>query len=86
MFTLSYERRVFKDLDELPDKDVEKIAGQIERLRGNPFPPGSKKLSGKENVYRIRQGNYRIIYSVVIDQRKIIAWAVNHRKDAYRRV
>ena len=86
MFTLNYEKRVFKDLDELPDKEVEKIAGQIERLKDNPFPAGCKKLSGKENVYRIRQGNYRIIYSVIIDQRKIFVWAVNHRKDAYRRV
>lgn len=84
MFTLNYERRVFKDLDELPDKEVEKIAVQIERLKDNPFPAGCKKLSGKENVCRIRQGNYRIIYSVIIDQRRIIIWAVNHRKDAYR--
>ena len=86
MFALIFEKRVFKDLDELSAHEVAKIAVQFERLRANPFPAGCRKLSGKENIFRIRQGNYRIIYSVVIDQRKIFVLAVSHRKDAYHRV
>jgi len=84
LFKIRFHKNVFKDLDNLPGNEVERIAEQIERLKTNPFPPGFKKLSGKDGIYRIRQGNYRVVYSVDQKEREIIIWAVRHRKDVYR--
>ena len=84
MFKIRFHKKVFKDLDNLPENEVERIAKQIETLKTNPFPPGFKKLSGKDGIYRIRQGNYRVVYSVDQEEKDIIVWAVRHRKDVYR--
>lgn len=73
------------------EKDVpQKIRGQIKRrietLAANPTPPGSKKMmgvmDGEHEVYRVRQGDYRILYSVrpII----IVVLDIGHRKDVYR--
>jgi len=84
LFKIRFHKKVFKDLDNLPENEVERIAKQIETLKTNPFPPGFKKLSGKDGIYRIRQGNYRVVYSVDQEEKDIIVWAVRHRKDVYR--
>lgn len=84
MFKIRFHKKVFKDLDNLPENEVERIAEQIERLKTNPFPPGFKKLSGKDGIYRIRQGNYRVVYSADQKEKEVIIWAVRHRKDIYR--
>lgn len=85
MYKLAIEKRVYKDLDTLPWPDVTRIQKAIFDLKNNPRPMGSQKLQGYLDRYRIRQGNYRIIYGIS-DQDKIISiFMVSHRKDAYHR-
>ncbi|OGT36191.1 MAG: addiction module antitoxin [Gammaproteobacteria bacterium RBG_16_51_14] len=64
-------------------KDRQHIAQKIKQLSGNPRPPGCQKLSGQDR-YRIRHGQYRIVYS--IEDRELIVYVVKagHRKDVYR--
>ena len=79
------ERRVFKDLESIPSLDVERIRECFKGLSVDPFPPGFKKLSGSLGLYRIRQGNYRIIYAVVRQEKEVRVLLVRHRKDSYRK-
>lgn len=76
-------KSVSKDLRGLPKKDVIRILECIESLAENPRPTGTKKLSGQER-YRLRQGDYRILYS--IEDAQLVVWVVKvrHRRDVYR--
>jgi len=84
MYQVLYEKRVLKDLDKIPNQDAERILNVFEALSSNPYPQGSKKLSGKLNLYRVRQGNYRIVYVVVHKEKEIRIILVRHRKEVYR--
>lgn len=53
-----------KDLEKLPKAEAVKVKGVIMKLAENPYPTGSKKLLGVANTYRVRKGNYRILYEV----------------------
>ncbi len=74
---------VRRDLRHIPSVDVERIMERIAGLSNDPRPPGCEKLSLRER-YRIRQGDYRIIYSV--DDADVTVWVVKigHRRDVYR--
>jgi mRNA interferase RelE/StbE len=73
-----------RDLDSLPG-DVGKRLGQaIDRLSENPRPPGSKKLVGFENEWRLRVGNYRVLYVVDDSTKRVTIARVAHRREAYR--
>lgn len=84
MYKLFYEKRVFKDLDKIPNKDLGKIIIVFNRLAENPRPHGSKKLSAKQDLYRVRQGDYRIVYMINDQDKKISIILVRHRKNVYR--
>ncbi len=74
-----------KELDSLPrKKDRQRIVDRIRRLAENPRPPGCQKLSGR-NLYRIRQGVYRIVYSIEDERLVVLIVKVGHRKEVYRR-
>lgn len=82
-FELRVRPSVAKDLKSLPKQSVLRILERIEGLRDDPRPVGSEKLSGLER-YRIRQGSYRILYSIFEDQVVVEIVKVGHRKDVYR--
>ena len=82
-FDLVFKESVSKDLKELPTQDVQRILERIDALRDEPRPQGSVKLSGKE-YYRVRQGNYRIIYEIQDAQLVVIVIKVGHRREVYR--
>lgn len=82
-FDLVFKESVSKDLKEIPKQDVQRILERIEALRDEPRPTGSVKLSGKE-YYRVRQGNYRIIYEVQDSHLVVIVIKVGHRREVYR--
>lgn len=82
-YELRFKASVAKDLRGLPKSDIERILAKIEMLKADPRPPGSEKLSGDEK-YRIRQGDYRILYSIDDEQIVIEVVKVGHRKDVYR--
>ena len=82
-FDLVFKESVSKDLKEIPKQDVQRILERIDALRDEPRPQGSVKLSGKEH-YRVRQGNYRIIYEIQDAQLVVIVIKVGHRREVYR--
>lgn len=84
MYEIVYEKRVFKDLDSIPIDSLDQVCNAIQDLKTNPFPPGHKKLKGHSSLYRIRKGNYRVIYQVVAVAKKIRIIVVGHRKEIYR--
>jgi mRNA interferase RelE/StbE len=64
-------------------KDRQRIVERIGKLADDPRPPGSEKLSGQDR-YRLRQGDYRIVYSIADQDSTICVVKVGHRKDVYR--
>lgn len=84
MYTLIFEQQVYKDLDRIPAKDLDRISEGFESLKRDPRMPGAKKLQNSSDRYRLRKGNYRIIY--IIDDKKttVRIMIVRHRKDVYR--
>ena len=72
-----------KDLLKLPKADVQKIMEAIRSLSDTPRPPGIQKLPGQER-YRIRQGDYRIIFSIQDAERTIWIVKIGHRRDVYK--
>ncbi len=83
MYELRLTRNAQKDLRKLHDPTLARILKAIEALKTNPRPPGSKKLAGAEDLWRIRVGNYRVIYSIEDTIRVVTVTRVAHRKDVY---
>ena len=73
---------VEKDFRAIPEKDVKKILQRIKSLTTEPRPPGCEKLTGQKR-YRLRQGRYRIVYSIQDDELTVSVVKVSHRKDIY---
>jgi mRNA interferase RelE/StbE len=77
---------VEKDLRALPKSMVARMMKRIAALSDDPFPEQSIKLTGTERLYRIRIGEYRIVYGVDKAAREVIVHHVRHRREVYRRV
>ena len=86
MYRISYEKRVLKDLDKIPNADGERINEVFKELSLNPTPAGYKKLSGGADLFRVRQGDYRIVYTIDRKEKKVAIILVRHRKEAYRQL
>lgn len=84
-YTIEWRRSTKKDLRKIPPSEVRKIIDQVGLLGENPYPPGTTKLSGSENAFRIRVGDYRILYEVFEEVLIVEVIRVAHRKDVYRR-
>ena len=82
-YKILFKQSVAKDLRGIPKKDVQRILKRIDRLADDPRPSGSEKLSG-DGKYRIRQGNYRILYTIEDDIVTVVIVKVGHRRDVYR--
>jgi len=79
-------RRVEKEIAELPQHVRDRVIEAIQKLAENPRPQGARKLIGEMGgAWRIRVGDYRIIYDVDDDERLVIILAALHRREAYRR-
>ena len=82
-YSIFFKESVRKDLDSIPKNDLQRVMERIASLAGNPRPIGCEKLSGQER-YRIRQGDYRIIYSIQDTQLTVWVVKVGHRREVYR--
>ena len=82
-YKIYFKKSVEKDFRVIPKKDLVKILERIEALAEDPRPPGCEKLSGQQK-YRLRQGRYRILYSLQDDELTIWVVKIGHRKDIYR--
>ena len=81
-FRIVIKKSAAKEIERIEKKDRIRIIEKIRSLANDPRPCGSKKLSGQEK-YRIRQGNYRILYQVIDDELIINVVKVGHRRDIY---
>ena len=82
-YSLFFKDSVQRDFDGLPKKDLRKLLSRIKALEVDPRPQGCEKLTGQDR-YRLRQGRYRILYSIEDDIRAVTVVKVGHRKDIYR--
>jgi len=82
-YKILFKKSVWKDFESIPKNDLKKILKVIKSLSKDPRPLGCLKLSGQER-YGLRQGRYRIIYSVQNDELTVWVVKVGHRKDVYR--
>ena len=82
-YSLWFKPSVEKDLRRLPRDAAERVLRWTERLRDNAFPRQAIKLSGAERLYRIRIGDYRIVYEVDTRAGKVVIQYVRHRRTAY---
>ena len=83
VYKVFFKKSVEKDFDGIHKKDLSKIIKRIGELADDPRSPGCEKLTGQDR-YRLRQGRYRIVYS--IQDNKLTVWVVKvgHRKHIYR--
>ncbi len=81
-FSLSFSKQAFKELEKINDPFYSNIKQAIVALADDPRPQGYKKLKGRDG-YRIRVGNYRVIYDIFDNELLIDIIALGHRKDIY---
>ncbi len=82
-YTIQFTSGFEKDLKDLPKQVVEKIIPAVMALANNPRPSGCKKLKGSKYNYRIRIGDYRVIYEIEDAILRVSVLAASHRKDIY---
>jgi len=83
-YTITFAQSARKDLERLSASIVNRVFSKIEALAQNPRPSGCRKLQGVENLWRIRAGDYRVVYQVFDEELVVDIVAVRHRSKAYR--
>ena len=83
MYKIIFQKSAGKALEKIPNSISERILLKINTLKENPYPQGVKKLVGSDSLYRIRIGEYRVIYSVFQQILTIEIIRIGHRKDVY---
>lgn len=83
MYQVLINRKAEKELSKINKTDIPRVFRAIKDLGINPRPTGSKKLVGEDNAWRIRVGNYRILYEVEDIVKIVTVYKVGHRKDVY---
>ena len=83
-YSLQFKPAVEKDLKSLPKTTILRAIKQIISLQIEPLPQQSIKLSGMEGLYRLRIGDYRIVYEVDRDAELVTIHYIRHRRDVYR--
>ena len=78
-----FKRSVWKDFEGISKKDLKRILQRIENLKENPMPTECEKMTDQDR-YRLRQGRYRIVYSVQDNDLTVWVVIVGHRSDVYR--
>ena len=83
MHELRIGRSAAKELESVPDKVIDRVAAKIDSLSTQPRPAGCKKLRGADDLWRVRVGDYRIVYAIDDTQSIVEIRVIRHRKDAY---
>lgn len=86
MYSIEIKASAAKEIEALPDRDRRQVVERIGQLAEVPRPVGCERLAGTADLYRIRKGDYRIVYS--IEDERLVVWIVKvgHRRDVYRRL
>ena len=82
-YSLLIKRSAARELEALPPKDRRRIVRRIQVLAATPRPVGAEKLTGEEK-YRLRQGDYRILYTIDDAERAVVVVRIGQRGDVYR--
>ena len=83
-YNIELSKRAVKKLKSLERRFQKQIAIKIEKLVTNPLPKDSKKIQGDTNLYRLRSGNYRILYRIFDKKILILIFDIGHRKEIYK--
>lgn len=83
-YQIEWKSSANKELQRLPKQIIGRVLRSVEQLANEPFPVGVTKLTGTDQSYRIRIGDYRVIYTVENEILRIEVIRVGHRKDVYR--
>ena len=84
MYEVLIERTAERDLQSLPHSIFNRIVPRIRALAGNPRPSGCHKLTGSRNDWRIRIGDYRVVYDIDDARKRVRIFRVRHRREVYR--
>lgn len=84
-YKVFFKKSVEKDFKTIPKKELQRILSKIKSFQNNPRPVGSEKLTGQER-YRLRQGRYRIVYSIQDYELTVWGVKVGHRKEIYKKI
>jgi mRNA interferase RelE/StbE len=84
-YRIEFKSSALKELERLPRQIIPRVIAVIKGLVENPYSSGVKKLAGFERTYRVRVGDYRIMYEIYEDRLIIEIIRVKHRKDIYKR-
>ncbi|MBP1598501.1 MAG: Plasmid stabilization system protein [Acidobacteria bacterium] len=84
-YKVELETRAKREFRDLTRQVCESVVDVIDDLQANPRPPGAKKLVG-ENGYRVRSGDYRILYTVDDSSHTVRIYRIGHRRNVYRRL
>ena len=82
-YSVVLKRSAERELRSIPQRDLRRLVERIRRLAHEPRPPGGEKLSGHDR-YRVRQGDYRVVYAVDDEQRIVEVVKIGHRREVYR--
>jgi mRNA interferase RelE/StbE len=85
-YRIEFAPRAQRDFKALDGSVRRRIARRIDSLADNPYPPGIKKIEGEEELYRLRVGDYRILYQVRGQVLLVLIVGIGHRRDIYRRI
>ena len=83
MYRVELRRRAQRSLDKLPKYDFEAVVQAIEELAGTPRPRGVEKVRDSD-LWRIRQGDYRVVFAIDDDHRLVTVVRIGHRREIYR--
>lgn len=84
-FEVRLSRRAAKELDSLEPSVRSRIILRLEELEGNPFPSDRVKVKGWEDTYRLRVGDYRVLYEVMTEEGLVLVEKIDHRKKVYEK-
>jgi mRNA interferase RelE/StbE len=83
-YTIQFKPLALRQLEKLPRDIQKKLAANIESMRADPFPSGCKKMAAIPDTWRVRVGDYRVVYQVRQKLLLVLVLTVGHRKDVYR--
>ncbi len=83
-FAVDFAPSAARQLKKLDAAGFARVRGTIDLLEADPRPPGAKKLVGGDGAWRVRSGDYRVVYDIDNKRVRILVLAIGHRKDVYR--
>jgi mRNA interferase RelE/StbE len=83
-YTITFSRSARKELQRLPNEIAERVLEKIETLTLNARPEGCKKISGAEDLWRLRVSDYRVVYKIDDKSRMVDIAVIRHRREVYR--